>query len=41
MIKLSYSWYLFKQYKNTNLKWYMHKYVHCSIIYKIQDTETM
>ena len=34
------SGYLFKEYENTNLKMYMHPYVHCSIIYNRQDMET-
>ena len=30
---------LSKEYENTNLKRYMHHYVHCSIIYNSQDIE--
>ena len=32
--------YLPKEYKNTNLKKYMHSYVYCSIIYSSQDMGT-
>jgi len=32
--------YLFKEHKNTNVKRYMHPYIHCSIIYNDQDMET-
>ena len=31
--------YFSKENKNTNLKTYMHPYVHCSIIYNSQDIE--
>ena len=30
---------LFEENQNTNLKEYMHTYVHCSIIYTSQDLE--
>ena len=30
---------LSKEYRNTNLKRYMHPYVHCSINYNSQDME--
>ena len=33
------SGYIFKETQNTNLKEYMHPYVHCSIIYNHQDME--
>ena len=33
-------WYLSGENENTNSKRYMHPYVHCSIIYNSQDTET-
>ena len=33
------SGYLSKETQNTNLKRYMHPYVHCSIIYSNGDTE--
>ena len=33
------SGYLHKENKNTNLKIYVHPYVHCSIIYNSQDME--
>ena len=39
MISSSTSGYLSKENKNTNLKSYMHPYVHCSIIYNNQDME--
>ena len=31
--------YLSKEIQNTNLKSYMHLYVHCSFIYNSQDVE--
>ena len=34
------SGYLTEENKNTNLKRYIHSYVHCSIIYSSQDMET-
>ena len=38
MIQQFYFW-VSKENENTNLKWYMHPHVHCSIIYNNQDTE--
>ena len=34
------SGYLSEKDENTNLKRYMHSYVHCNIIYNSQDMET-
>ena len=33
------SWYLPEEIQNTNLKRYMHPYIHCSIIYSSQDMD--
>ena len=30
---------MFEEIPNSNLKGYMHHYVHCSVIYKSQDME--
>ena len=37
MIQPFYLWYLSKENENTNLKRYMHFYVHCRIIYSSQN----
>ena len=40
MTQLFYFWYLFEEHKNTNLKRYMHPYVHCSTLQNSQDIRT-